>query len=934
MMEAVFRTVSGDQLRTLLISAEAGGGKSRVIEEFVRRISTRALVLSGDCIGQRQYPLSFAPFRAMLSKLVQAEGLAELNLITSTQDRGELARLLPEFGVPTEAADSSTGRAMLFEVVRRLFDELAKRQPLVLVVEDAHWADQATADLLRFLVGRLSSSPILLVISYRPEGLAHSAALGGLVADVLRRQGTQHLELPRLSRTDVASQLEGILGHQPAPGLVNRVYDKGAGVPLFTEALATASGSAMDGLPASLRDLLLMAIAELPQETRDILRKVALGGPQIAHSLLGRVAKLSDAVLAERLRPAVETGIIVTCPGAYAFRHALIADAVQSELLAGEILTIHRAYASALAQKAKETGDLGLLLSVARHWAGAEDASEACRAAWRAAKQAECAYSEQLGMLEIILAFWSRADRPESIVGMDIVGLLELAADAACWAGEAERGMELVELGLAKIGSTTRPHSRTALLLQRAMMRQQGLIPGELSDLREAMELAGGHARLRAEALGQMSRALVLRDRHQEARAFVDDMRQVAGAAEDEEYQLEADIDDAFLKHIGSRSAAFERALAEAAAAGSGRLEVLAAEGLLRCLCEEGRFEDVIARGWAAFDRTLALGQGRYMGAAVGYHLCRSLLMCGEVSQADDICERMAVQNPLPLGLAKVLECRADIAMARADLARAAQCIRLLRDLPSGPQAADRRAATMVRLEIDLAQAKGDPGKASALISALDTSRLFSFHWPVLAALARADVESRPTRLDQLADLARRLPEAGPVDRAYASTFAAEVSRAGQSDIAAWQKAAEAWEAMGARTWHAYCQVRCGTAMIVAGRRAPGSATVRQAVELVAQTDAIAMASEIESVAIRARVRLSDEGRTLPMSTPHGLTDREMEVLRLVAAGQTNREIATHLLISPKTASVHVSNILGKLAVPTRNAAAAIAHRLQLVGPV
>lgn len=935
MMEAVFRDVSGQRMRTLLVAAEAGGGKSRLIEEFIERLDDRALVLCGECIGQRQYPLSLAPVRGMLNDLIRTQGLTELEAFVSADDRSELARLLPEFGAPSTPSNKSAGRAMLFEVLRRLFADLARREPLVLVVEDAHWADQATVDLLGFLIGRLSSASVLLLISYRPEGVGSAGALRTLVADVFRSKGAHLLELPRLSRSEVAAQLEGILGHQPRPGLVNQVFERGGGVPLFTEALLTATGNGKAILPGSLRDFLLMAVGDLPERTRTLLRAASLGGPRIPHPLLARVTEQSDANLAEVLRPAVEAGVLVTHTGAYAFRHALIGDAIRTDLLAGEIIAIHQAYASAMESLASCGGELSDLMATARHWAGAGDASKAISSAWRASRQSGCAFSDQLEMLEIIRELWSQADDPEGALGLDRIRLLELATDAACWAAESERGLELVEQGLAEIGAEGRSESRSALLLQRAMMRQQCLSPGEMTDLHDAIGLASANPRLRTEALGQTCRALYLRDRHEEAPPLLDEMRQLASALGDWEFQLEADIDEAFLLPHGSKRAAYEKALTRATDAGAGRLEVLAAEGLLRCLCDEGNYQAAISCGWTAFDRTLALGQGRYMGAAVGYHLCQALITCGEIEQAADICERMAAPDPLPLGLARVIECRADIALARGDLGRALQCLRMLRDLPRGPQMAERRAAIALRLEVDLAIAKGDPPRACQLSNGTDMRRPKAFHWPLVISLVRAGVEAKQMDLlTELCEVAKRLPTDGAVNGAYALNFTAEVSRSAQSSATAWNAASCAWGELGALVRQAYCQVRSGAAQIAAGKRSGGGAEIRRAIETAGKTGATALISDIENIASRARVRLNDEGRGVVPVAPHGLTDREIEVLRLVASGHSNRQIASALFISPKTASVHVSNILSKLDAPTRNVAAAIAHRLQMVGPV
>lgn len=347
-MEGAFRQVSCKQQRTLLLGAEAGGGKSRLIAEFVARVEERAVVLRGACIEQRESALPYAPFTAALHELVKLRGVVKLRSMIGNDSISELAWLLPEFGEASTRIDAGIARARLFEVFRRLFEELTKERPLVLVIEDIHWADQATGDLLRFLVERLKNLPVLLIISYRPEDMNSAYILRATVADIVRSDGAELFLLPRLTRAEVATQLEGLLGRSPSQTMINQVYARGGGIPLFTEALVDLNGELRTDLPGSLSDFLLRTARDLPRATCDVLRMAALGGVHIAHPLLRRVAERSDIELAELLRPAIAAGIVVADGQGYAFRHALIHEAIRNDLIAGESVAIHRAYACVL----------------------------------------------------------------------------------------------------------------------------------------------------------------------------------------------------------------------------------------------------------------------------------------------------------------------------------------------------------------------------------------------------------------------------------------------------------------------------------------------------------------------------------------------------------------------------------------------------------
>ncbi|MGV4797292.1 AAA family ATPase [Rhizobium sp. F40D2] len=939
-MESAFRDVSGGRQRSILLGAEAGGGKSRLVEEFADRLSGRATVLKGGCIEQRESALPYAPVTAVLHELVQLRGGTAVRSLVGAASARELAWLLPEFGETSERFDAGIARARLFEALRKLFEELAREMPLVVVVEDIHWADQATCDLLRFLTARLKKIRLMLIVTYRPEETSGSNALRTTIADLSLSEGATVLKLPHLKRAEVAAQLEGLLGRPPTPAVINEVHARCCGIPLFTEALIDASGNLRTNFPGTLQDYLLKSVREMPASTAGLLKVMALGGPHIAHVLLRSVADKSDLELAELLRPAIAAGILVPDSDGYAFRHALIHEAVRSDLIAGERMAIHRAYAEVLERGPLPSYRVWHSVALARHWHGAGQAEPCLRWAWQSAVEAAAtfAYADQMEMLKLVLAAWPDVDHATDLIGADHCRVLELAADAACWAAEAEQGLAFVELALAEVDADRDVKQLAALLLQRAVMRQHTLIPGEIADLERALDHAVCPTRLRADGLGQFSRALILRGEFDRAKLLGDELKDLSERLDDEEYRIEALIVAASVDMAldGSRIDAFWNVTRRAGQASIGRVEVLAGAALLHALLETGDYAQIIDIGPAIFARTVEFGQARYIGAIVGSPLCRALLAVGRVSEAIETCERMAALDPLPLGLVHVFECQAEIALVLGDSDRVAAAASALRALPPGPQVAGRIAANLLRFDLESTALAGDMDQSAILIRSASTliEKQGGVSWPLLASAMRVAIDTnRKDIARQLTDLAARSPCRNVVEQAERLTLSAEMSRATVSDLDAWEAVAQSWADLSLPFRQAYALMHAGSAAVNAGKRARGADHFRRGADLAHSVGARLLADQIETLAAKARIDLpGGKGGSTPKA-PLGLTDREFEVLRLVAAGQSNREIADNLFISSKTASVHVSNILSKLAVPSRGAAAAMAHRLRMVDP-
>jgi len=320
------------------------------------------------------------------------------------------------------------------------------------------------------------------------------------------------------------------------------------------------------------------------------------------------------------------------------------------------------------------------------------------------------------------------------------------------------------------------------------------------------------------------------------------------------------------------------------------------------------------------------------------------------------------------------------ITSARGDLAAAARTTQAARDALRSARYEDQHQLPLARLEILLAF--GADGPAAALAATAQALDQFEesggsprYVWPVVtagasavlaaarpgasAAVARPGAAVRAERLrDEAAALAARLSTVaekleafGPVQQAHQLTYAAASSQAAplladladlgsvsDSDacepaalLAAWDEAAAAWAALSEPYPLAWALLAGAQVALAAGDRDGAAERLRRAAPLAAGLDARPLSDEIAVLTRRAGIRPADEGPA-PGGTEGGLglTGRELEVLRLVAAGRSNREIAAELFIAPKTASVHVSNILGKLGVASRGEAAAKVHALRL----
>jgi predicted ATPase len=313
----------------------------------------------------------------------------------------------------------------------------------VLVVEDLHWADRSTRDLLAFLVRNLRRERVLLVVTYRNDEPGQQR-LGPYLAELDRGRSVERIDLSRLNQVQTGAQLVGILGSAPAADLIDAVFARSEGNPFFTEELLAVVRAGSGALPATLRDLLRGRVQALPERAQHVLEVVAVAGRRVPHRLLAAVAGLSDVQLDQALRASVANQLLVTMPGqdGYEVRHALLREVVDADLLPGERARLHAGLAHALTERPElaEGSAAVAAAELAAHWDAAGDPARALPARVQAGLAADRAHAfpEAQRHYQRALELWEQVSDPGQVAGLDWVELLTRAADAAGVAGQAQ----------------------------------------------------------------------------------------------------------------------------------------------------------------------------------------------------------------------------------------------------------------------------------------------------------------------------------------------------------------------------------------------------------------------------------------------------------------------------------------------------------------
>ena len=965
-LDAAFASVRQGGPTAVLLGGEAGVGKSRLVSEFGQAATAAgARVLTGGCLELGTDGLPFAPFTAVLRDLVHELGAdAVASMVPGRTPRG-LARLLPELGEPDSRPDTDRdpgeARARLFEEVLSALDHLARHSPVVLVIEDAHWADRSSRDLLTFLIGNQRAiSGLLIIVTFRSDELHRTHPLRPMLAALDRIAWVERVELPRLTSHDTAELAAGILGRQLAADLADALYRRSEGNPLFVETLVGCDGELSCELPESLRDLLLDRVRRLPEDTQEVLRVASAGGETTGHALLAVVTGRDDAALTSALRPAVTANVLRAQPAGYTFRHELIREAVHEDLLPGEHGRLHSRFAEAIDADPSLVPPGRAAIEMAHHWHAAHDSVWALIGAWRAAAQAgrAVAPAERLSLLARVLELWDQVPDAAERIGADHVRVLEEATCAAREAGEFERGIALASSALKSLDPSVSPVRVAQLLETRGHFRKDLGRKEFLDDFSAALAIAPADVpAVRIPILLAAAHCVPVAAME---RSYAEEALALARRSGDEVNEADALMTLAMFRTGPGQQAAvgsdpvelIGQARAMAVRAGAHGLVVKAAINSSHLL--EGAGEHELAAETAR--QGLA---DEYIGRAsrclLVINQVEPLFALGRWDEAMDLARDFRFSS-LPLRGATLAVYAGRIALARGDVEAAVSAAAAAAELLRGSPYADQHQLSLGLLEISLRLATAGALAAVELASQVIEGYELAggsprYVWPLVTGAAGVCVvAARDERLrsetatlaGRLRTIAEKLETFGPVQQASQLTFAAADASVcggsfaevlGAADVlGAWDEAAAAWEAVSEPYPRAQALLRAAEAALAGGDRDGAAGQLRVAAGLAAELGAEPLAQEIGLLARRARIVLGGPGS--PASDGFGLTGRELEVLRLVAAGRSNRDIANELFISPKTASVHVSNILGKLGAASRGEAAAKAHALRLADPL
>ncbi len=979
--DALARAGAGEP-QALLVGGEAGVGKSRLLEEFAAAARRRgAIVALGGCVEIGADGLPFAPFSTALRHLRRE--LPEQLAAASSGQEDELARLLPELGPAVrEPRRDEQGVARLFELTARLLERVATDHTVVLALEDLHWADASTRHLLTYLFRTLRTGRLLVLATYRSDDIHRRHPLRPLLAELDRLRTVRRVELGRFNREEVHRQIAGIIDREPDPQRVDDIFARSDGNAFFVEELAVAADEGCcAGLTDSLRDLLLVRVESLPETAQSVARIVAEGGSTVEDRLLAAVARLTEDDLIEALRAGVNAGILSPAPerDGYRFRHSLVREAVSDDLLPGERSRLNRRYAEALEADPTLVPADERVTRLASYWYHAHDAAKALPAVLDASVEARRrhAYSEQLRLLERAMELWDAV--PDTVratlrpldyaevyppCGCDpqttplrYLDLMAEAAVAGRLCGERERSLKITKRALRLLDEEPDP-LRAAWFWEQRSRLTQALARGDgWAELATAQDLVRGlpPSEVHAEVLASAAAWSMLHEPGPEAMASAESAVEYARMVGAHDIELNARLT---LGGLMVDAGDIETGLAEmyevkdrATELGVDMVVARAHVNLPSVLEGVGRSEEATRLLREGIHITRRLGLLDSEGWVWG-NLAESLHSLGrweEAARAAANAQRLEQSAKPRTGGSMRLAC---LAYDRGDVTEAARRLADARTFFGTHDPMPQYALPMKAVAIGVAAAEGRlPDARAELLDVLDTGLppgTQRYGWPILLAATTAEAHAhgqpatepgRPEILQRIRRAAKSLTTGVPVWHAYDLWLRAELLRAeGRFAPDEWSAVVEAVEPLGRPYDLARVRYRLAEALLASGA---GDERAR-ATELLRLVDAVAdhlgaapLARSATLLAQRARlalvpaVREADRGPVDPVEAL-GLTSRERDVLRLVAAGHTNRRIAEELFISPKTASVHVSNILAKMGVSGRGEAAAVAHRLGL----
>jgi DNA-binding CsgD family transcriptional regulator len=948
-----------------LISGDAGVGKTRLVTELDARARESGFtVLSGRC-AELGDAVPYLPLADALRDATTGP-CPGAPLLDALAARPVLSRLLPDRNESQPAGGDMPGlvQQQLFGAVLGMLSELAAASPVLLVLEDVHWADQSTRDLLTFLSRMLHAERIAVVATYRSDDMHRRHPLRPLVAELLRLPTVSSIELGPLTASAMAQHLTELSLHRLDAQAIDKMITRAEGNAYYAEELLAAS-SAGTQLPTGLADLLLARMERLSTAAQHVLRTAAVTGRRVDDELVRRASGLEELVYDDALREAVAHQLLVPDGDqGYAFRHALLREAIYADLLPGERTRLHARLADLLADEGRLAEVPGTAAELAHHCLASHDIQGAFSASVQAGEEAErlAAPAEAHRHYDQALSLWERVTDPEKIAGVGRGKLAFWSAVSAADGGDLARAAGQLRRLLGYLDESTD---------KKLLCRVQERLSYFLNDLGEdAAAAAVGQAAVdalpadpptweHARALATHARALLAFPDHDAVRARAEQAREAALAAGAPWVEADALVT---LGLIGERSgkiadaiAMFSTAHRQAAEARVLGVELRATYQLARLQLEQGDLASAAKFAHEGTERANGAGLGlAQYGLDLQYLHYLAHFADGAWDHAEEIADAFPVRVTGP---------------AEARLSAMALFIAVGRGLEVAEErrvwlepmfARDGFVEYITRSVLaERSLWRGDPAGAIAQIQATISSieeydegyyspqlirvaavGLWALADQAVAARVGGDSGGRLAGVLEEADRLLEIAKAGAANprmpgyalgvdgRGWLARAEAEHSRAnGDNARERWQAVVDAFgEGFVYET--ARARWRLAESLAEAGDRDAAAEQWQLAWQAAELLGAAPLRAAVADLGRRARIGSTERDAGARDRGPlAGLTEREREVLSLLVAGCSNREIGSELFISPKTVSVHVSNILAKLKAASRTEAAAIAHR-------
>jgi predicted ATPase/DNA-binding CsgD family transcriptional regulator len=983
-LEEVLGKVQAGEPATVLICGEAGAGKSRLVAELGSVARARRMrTLEGNCVVVGRTSLAFTPFAEALRPLATDAARAGTGIVRRGGMR--LTHLLAapgsgpgSDGPPTVEAIGEYGQLALFEDVLDALESVAVPNGLLLVIEDLHWADLSSRALFDFLCRNLRASSIALVATVRTDEPDDAGFLSWL-AELSRLRHVLRVDLGPLSREDMAMLLAAVLGRTPPAELVRQVYERSGGNAFLAEELIAAEERG-DVVPGTVRSVVLARMSGLSPSAQDLLRLAAVAGIVTGHRLLAAASGLDDDTMLAAVRELATSHLLVADRAAdgFAFRHALTREAVYEDLLPGERQHLHGRLAKALSAEPAlgPATEWARAEAVAEHWFAAGELERALATSVAAGKAARdiLAVADALNHYERALQLWDQVSEPARTAGVERAVLLERLAEVASGDGDHDLAIRYIDEAIRdSTDSGAAPARLSALCSQKARYLWH---TGRASELTEWTERAVTLSSLdpptpeAALVLAEHAFALAAVERHDEALRVASAALEVAAASGAPRAEARARNALGVCLLMTETDAArgrreYERALVLARQIGEPDEVLYTYANLVDALARLGRYDEAAELAAEAAEAEDTMGSLRSQLGLLLLNGAEALLLAGRWKECDKALQRLRDRRAgglveyWRLAFSAIFEALrgneeiAEAAIAEADGSgvifsegRGLLCAaRAQVAINAGDLEAAHRHVFDSLSAFESAELELDVGPAALL--AVVSLRIEADR--ALLGRIRHDATEEQNAIESVRHVAERTlalriracvaARRPAVTRFHQALCDAELGRAeGRSDPDGWRAAAEAGAAEHDRYLAAYAGYREAEAVLdLRGSRARAVAALEAANAIAHDLEAAPLLRVIEALARRARIQLGAEPSSseaqpgqLSESEPLGLTRREIEVLRLIAAGSSNPDIGKILYISSKTASHHVSSILGKLGVSSRVEAAGIAHRLGL----